>query len=60
MSFSICCWLKDFFGDVVYFLCFASVPQYNIFSSDLACSYAQPTLEFKFLCAAEWSCTEYL
>lgn len=60
MPFSICCWLDDFFGDVVHFLCFVSIPQYNLTSSDLGCSYAQPALEFKFLCVAEWSYAEYL
>lgn len=26
MPFSICCWLDDFLGDVVHFLCFVSIP----------------------------------
>lgn len=49
MLFSISCWLNDFFGDVLQFLCFENVLQYNISSFDLGDSHAQPTLEFKFL-----------
>lgn len=50
MLFSFCCWPNDFFGDLLQFLCFVNVLQYNVFSSDLCYSHAQPTLEFTFLC----------
>lgn len=29
-AFSICCWLNDFFGDMVQFLCLKNLLQYNI------------------------------